>query len=903
VAHGIELFVVATVCIVLAVGAAIRSLRRFIRLPYTVAMLGVGFVAGLVLDPDIAQKLHPSADLIIFVFLPALIFESVLDLDAHKFMENLGGMLLLAVPALMVSTGLTAAAMVGVTAGSWSWSWSAALVFGALISATDPVAVVALLREVGAPKRLGMLIEGESLLNDGTAIVLFGVLVAMLGAPELEVGAGAIVGRFVGVIAGGVLVGLGLAVLLWAWMGRVFFDPLVEITLTVVLAYLAMIVAESVLHVSGVIAIVVAGLWLAGPGRSATGPEVSAFLHRFWSLLAYAANTLIFFLVGVLVACQVPALTGTSLLIAGAAFVVVMTVRAAVVFSSLVPIGKLMEPVSKPEAAVIAWGGLRGAVSLALALIVSHDQRIPEGLRVQILLVTAVIVTLTIVINGTTMGALLRRLGLTVTPPAQRWVQRSAERSILDRLLGRLRTAAADNRGLQFGHVIERVEIRRAIVEDDLKELASKKNDPRPRYWQRALAIERGAYWRAFADGLLGAAATAILDRDVERHRAWIHDAPLDDESVNRPLSASRFAVSRALRRRHTVGTAQLYLLSLEHDLARGQAQAARAVIDGVRELDDPSARTAIDAIVFAYTEQLIAAQSRLEDLRANLPELSRSIERRLGERIALNYERDLLREAARDGRVDHTVAHHRIDAIEADMKRLAVRLHADALPSVVELCAESPLLATLDDDAKLVLTASSDEVVFAPDELIFEQGDAGSSALILARGAVQIFVFEDGQEQTIDILGGGDVLGEVALLTGQARTAGARAITTVVAAEVPRESLLQLMASQPKLAEQVWDEYAQRQLDNHLRGRAGFEHLGHSDRLEWIAGVPHQVLGEGEAPSDVAGRPVFIVTGAVRADGASFRAPSLVAGASDIVATESTRLAVLPPRGSVGTA
>lgn len=895
--HGPELFVVAVVCVVLAAGVALRSLRRFVKIPYTVGMLVLGVAAGLVVDPEVAQRLHVSPDLIIFVFLPALIFESVLALDVHAFFENLGGMLLLAVPALLVSTALTAAAMVFITGGTWTWSWSVALVFGALISATDPVAVVALLREVGAPKRLGILIEGESLLNDGTAIVVFTVLVSLLAAPDAPADLVSILGSFAIVVAGGVMVGLVLAILLWAWIGRIFDDPMVEITLTVVLAYLAMVVAESQLHVSGVIAIVVAGLWLAGPGRSSTSPEVSTFLHHFWELLSYGANTIIFFLVGVLVACQVPALSMAALMIALTSFVVIMVIRGLVVFSFRGLIGKIIDPISTSEAGVIAWGGLRGAVSLALALIVNQDPSIPETTRVQILGVTSLVVALTIVVNGSTMGALLERLGLTATPPALRWIQVSAERSILDRLLRRLQTSAGAHRGLALSSIIQQIEARRAVASRELQALTANEENRRVRYWQRAMAMERQAYWSAFSDGVLGATATAILDRDVEHHRGWLHDA-LDDEVMSRPLSRTRLAISRLVRRQKVVSPAQLYLLSLEYDLARGQALAARAVVDGLRDLDDEHVGSDAESIVFAYTEQLLAAQTRLEDLRTNLPELTRSIELRLGQRIALNIERDLVSAAARDGLIDQSTADEKRAHIEAAMKRLSTRLRSDALPSVTELCADSPLLQTLDDDAKLVLAASSKEVFFTADELLFHEGDEGSSAYFIARGAVQVFVGDEGAEQTLDILGGGDVLGEVALLTGQSRTASARAITTVAAAEIERSSLLALMAAQPKLDARIWDGYAQRQLDNHLRGRPGFEHLDHLDRLHWIEGAPHAILDAGESIPAAPGRTIFVLLGAIRADGLVHHAPSLVtSGSAPILAIEPSRVVVLPVR------
>ena len=182
--------------------------------------------------------------MILFVFLPALVFESAYAVDQHALYKERGAVLTLAGPALLLSTALIGGAMYLLTWGAWQWPITAALVFGALISATDPVAVVAILREVNAPKRLGVLIEGESLFNDGTAIVVFMVLIDLLGNPRSVFSLGGTLMDFVFVVVGGVLVGLFLGVTISWWMARTFNDPLVEIAHTVVVAYLAMLVAE-----------------------------------------------------------------------------------------------------------------------------------------------------------------------------------------------------------------------------------------------------------------------------------------------------------------------------------------------------------------------------------------------------------------------------------------------------------------------------------------------------------------------------------------------------------------------------------------------------------------------------------------------------------------------------------
>src|SRR5690606_37809683 len=261
-------------------------------------------------------------------------------------------------------------------------------------------AVVAILRELGVSKRLAVLIEGESLLNDGTAIVVFGVLIAILTGEQASFQTGAALLSFVEVVAGGLGVGFLVPFLGSFWIEKLFNDPLAEITLTLVMAYASMIIAEAFFHVSGVMAVVTAGLWMRGTGKTKISTEVSHFLHRFWETLGYIANTLIFFLVGIVIAQKLHETSWGELGLVCVIYGGVMAIPFALVFAFGPVTSRSSDGISSKDNLVISWGGLRGAVSLALALIVSQDQRIQQDRRRQIRLMTAVVVLITIVVNG-----------------------------------------------------------------------------------------------------------------------------------------------------------------------------------------------------------------------------------------------------------------------------------------------------------------------------------------------------------------------------------------------------------------------------------------------------------------------------------------------------------------------
>lgn len=919
---GTEATIVLLLCFTLTVGAALRMLSVRTRFPYTIAMLLVGIVTGLLLEQIPAERGAVSAlrfvaegstlspELIVFVFLPVLIFESAFSLEVHGFRRDFGAVLTLAVPALLASTGAIALLMLGLTSFRWQWGWLEALVFAALISATDPVAVVALLREMGAPRRLGLLIEGESLLNDGTAIVVFTVLLGLLTGSFHSNLLGTF-GHFLWVSVGGLAVGAALAIGTTAWLARVFNAPLIEITLTLVLAYLVMFVAEGLLHVSGVIGLVTAGLWMSGRGRVHISPEVSSFLHRFWGVLAYLANTLIFFLVGLVIAAQVRDVVLLDALVVALAFGGILAVRVGLSFLFRPLIDRVAAPLSAGETTVLAWGGLRGAVSLALALVVSQHPAVPARLGDQILLATAGVVLLTILVNGSTIGWLLRRLGFDRPPPGDRLAELMSRASVLSEVERRIGDVSEhrDLKTVNWTDVERDLQARRRSVQRQIAairaEIAAAAARERTRgYWRQALGIERQAYWAAFAEGTLGPQATRILDHDVDLQLDRLsrgEETPLRRHTRGPPGWRARAA--RWLRGPGgAFGQLQFELLALRYDLHRGEQLAAERV------LADLERRAEVDADVReqirdAYRGYLHASKERLEDLRANLPEVTRAIETRLARRIQLNFERESYEELTRLGAIDAVRGAEALAEVEHQMKALRFSARTAGLPETGELCRNAPLFAELDDAAISELASLTVERALVPGEVLFRQGERGESMFILARGAVAVIRESDGASGRpggvlLDVLGGGEILGEMALLTGAPRVATARAITTVTVGELSRRAFERLMAAQPGLREGVWRSFAERRFDNHLRTLSRYEHLSHDDRVRWFRRGSLVALERGEALPCDDGAIAFVVVGSVAGNGTTWPEESVLPlrrGLS-LRATESARVAVLPP-------
>ncbi len=369
-----------------------------IKLPYTVALVLVGL--ALSFQNIIHFELTP--ELILMLFLPPLVFEAALHIDYGIFRKVLTPVLLLAVFGVLI----TIAVIWGLLTLTGLLEWRTALIFASLIAATDPVAVVSLFKALGAPKRLSTLVESESMFNDATTIVVFHIVVAavLAGGVTLHLDWGQAIIQFAIVSLGGIGMGIAAGVIANFIFARVD-DHLIEITLSTIVAYGAYLLAEQ-FHLSGVLAVVFAGMLIGNRSSRSMSPTTRMMLANFWEYIAFLVNSLIFILIGMQVAF--PSLGKSIYLLVFVVVVVVLISRAVTVYGLSFVSRMLGNKLRLSYQHVLFWGGLRGAVSLALALSLSHA--VPN--RDLILSLTFAVVLFTLLVQATTIGPLLRKLGL-----------------------------------------------------------------------------------------------------------------------------------------------------------------------------------------------------------------------------------------------------------------------------------------------------------------------------------------------------------------------------------------------------------------------------------------------------------------------------------------------------------
>lgn len=369
---------------------------RRVRVPYSVALVLVGLVVAAIGPP---LRLSITPDLVLVVLLPGLIFEAAYQLNFEELRRTFAGVAVLAVPGVVISAGIVAIVLTTTT----DLPASSALLVGAMVSATDPVAVISTFKRLRSPRRLATLVEAESLLNDGTAIVIFGIALQAAGGTVTPSGA---VFAFVAVVVASAVIGLAVGLVASRVVARVD-DHLIELTISLLVAYGTYLVADR-LGQSGIIATVVAGVTLGTYGRRiGMSQRTVEALDTVWEFVAFLLTALVFLLVGLVI--TVGQLVGALQPIFWGV-IAVLTGRALVVYGLVGPLGRALarfehESWRRSWLHVLFWSGLRGAVAVALAL------SLPVSLPQRDLLqgITFGIVLFTLLVQGTTAEWVIAR--------------------------------------------------------------------------------------------------------------------------------------------------------------------------------------------------------------------------------------------------------------------------------------------------------------------------------------------------------------------------------------------------------------------------------------------------------------------------------------------------------------
>ncbi len=641
--------------VLLAAAVLLGVFARRVRLQLTVVLAVVGFLAGWLGEPlGIESPLRGEEfeEVLIFLFLPVLIFAAALGISTRAFFRNLGPILVLAIVAFLVSAVLVGGAL----SLGLSIPLTAALLFGALISATDPVAVVAIFRQLGVPERLLTIVEGESMLNDGVAIVLFNILLAVALGGQASVVGGLI--EFFFVFFGGAAIGAAVgfvAALVLPWL-----DRLAAAALSVAVAYGGFVLADDVLGFSGVMATVASGLVLGGLAPSRASAEVREAWDELWESLDYVANALLFLLIGLAID---PELIVENIGAIALAVVVVLVTRAVAV----VPLVSALErfagipPVGRRNEAILIWGGLRGGVALALAL------ALPEALpqRETFIAMTGGVVLATLLLNATTISWLVHRLGLDEPSRSERFLAGVARLSGIEAARERL-----EDLGLDDPTISSQLDAAEGSTREELERIELDKEEQLRVVTRRGLFVERESYQRLSDAGLLPPSATRTL----------LHEA--DDQIEEAGLGRPSEEILRRRERPRVDWLAQRLTGWLPEpagedptEVAYAEASARRLAARRTGEAlelferlpgIEPSVIEEVKGMFARWEQEAIAS---LEELDRRVGQGGRELRRHQAEALSRVAATDALRELAEVGLLPEVIVSRAAEAVAAEEK------------------------------------------------------------------------------------------------------------------------------------------------------------------------------------------------------------------------------------------
>ncbi|MEM1429564.1 MAG: cation:proton antiporter [Pseudomonadota bacterium] len=820
--------VVAVIASLFAVIGAAEPLSARLRLPYSVilALVGIliGVAAGFLLRTEVTDALNPAAeaildlpirsDMFLYVFLPTLLFQATLGMNLRRMIDDWVPILTLAVVAVVVATLVVGYAL----SFASTLPLVACLLIGAIVSTTDPSAVVSIFRSISAPQRLARIIEGESLLNDAAAIALFGLFMGfvMIGAPNPTL-TGAI-GQFPVLIAGGALTGwLAARAAVWL-MARFARFELAQISLSVALPYLAYIGADLLVGASGVIAVVAAGLTLNLLGPLRLPPQAWSKLQETWDLLAHWAGALIFILAALLIPRLLEEFQWSDLALIGVVIAAAVAARALILFG-LVPLisaANLSPRVERPYRVAILWGGLRGAVTLALALAVTENPFVaPEVQRLVGILATG-FTLFTLLVQGTTLRSVIGWLGLDRLSP----IDEALSRQVVAVSLQSVREAVADT--------TENYQLTPQIVRSEAKRFGERLDSVVTMAEDASEILDRDRITLGLI-ALAGAERDTILTRVKDRAISASLAEPLlsdADRLIEATRARGRIGYRRAARESVAYGwgfRAAVMLnnrLGLSGLLARLTADRFEILLSQrliLRDLDgfiDSRIRRIHGRRVADLLKELLELRTEmvgtaLEGLRLQFPGYAEELERSFIRRTALRLERREYAAMRDDGLIGSELFTALMQDIAARRADAEERPHLDIAIQRTELVRQFPLFSDLDEPQLNSLCAVLTARYANAGELILSRESPARRVYFIASGAVELEI--SGQSW---LLGRGEMFGQMSVLMQKRRRADVRAISPSTLLILDQERFRRLLQRSPRLQDAVKEGARKRGID-----------------------------------------------------------------------------------------
>ncbi|MFI5000982.1 MAG: cation:proton antiporter [Reyranellales bacterium] len=810
------------IAMVLTLVSLLVPLAERLRLPHTVLLatagMGLGFLgtwmtaSGRAFGPvgDIfagLDRLELGTD-VFPLFLPPLLFTAGLTIDVRRLLDEIFAVLLLAVVAVLVCIAGVAAVLNLAT----GFDMMVCVLIGVIVSTTDPAAVIGIFRDVGAPKRLSILAEGESLFNDAVAIAAFGLVmdilveasapgVTRLIAPDMMGPLAAFLREFIG----GLLFGFVLARSAMFVLPRLGESDAAIASVTVSLAYFSYVLADHYLQVSGVIAVVMAALTVAAYGPTHLHPRQWTALRTLWTQLDFWSNCLIFILASMLAASVLSRISGLYVWGLAAVALGAFVARVLVVFGMLPLLEKvrLVQPVNTRYKAILVWGGLRGAVTIVLAMVVAGDARLPDAIREFTAVLATLFVLFTLFVNATTLGVVMRILGLDKLS--------RIELALRDRVLALSRAnvarhmqevirehnarvegldadpASAGNAEIEAVPDELALEIDERVTVGLLTLCTQEKELYLDLFEQQTLSRRMVALLTARADRLID----AVRDRGAAGYDDTVHEFTMPDRPFRLALWLQRrFGYERQLTERLAD---RFEILMISQDVL---VELASFNLTSIVDLLGSEAKTRLGTII-KHRQELV--DRALKALSLQYPGYAEAIRDRQLERAAIRFESVEYTRRLRESIIGREVYTDLRRQLVARRNALGRRPPLNLGLELAGMIARVPLFVALDSWMVAEVSKRLRAMVALPGEKIIAVGGPPDAMYFIAAGQVAVHI----RSEPV-MLKEGDFFGEMGLLDHRPRNADVVAVGYCHLLVLHRKDFDDLLDERPEIRAEI---------------------------------------------------------------------------------------------------
>jgi CPA1 family monovalent cation:H+ antiporter len=762
------------------------------------------------------HELGVSAQLFLYLFLPPLLFTAGLTIDVRLLIDEMGAVLLLAVVAVFVCTAVVGYALSLAT----DFGLIACLLLGSIVATTDPAAVVSLFRDLGAPRRLTTLIAGESVLNDAAAIAIFTVLIGMIAtAGEVDVAAGIV--DLVENFFGGALLGYILARVTCGVLPLMRNTRVAEITISVALAYLAYIVGEVYLQVSGVVAVVAAALAFAVHGRTQVSPGTWDPLVQTWQQLEFWSNSLIFVLATMFATQAITYADWQDLTLIAIVVVGALLARAIVLYGlmPLLTLAKTTEPLGMRYKAIVLWGGLRGAVTLTLALSINQDPVIPDDVERFVLKLATGFVLFTLLVQATTLKPLLRLLGLSQLSPTELALRDRAMELSRGHVRDQVKAVALEY-GFDTSLADEAVPGPKESGEEGASDpVAGLSAAERLQVGLLTLANrEKELYLQHYTEGTMSRQMVARMVTDADRLIDRVKANGLAAYQANTGV-AVRFPFSLRLALRIHRYTGWSGPLAMRLSLRFERLIIAQLVVRELARFNRRSVAPLLGKDVSSslgdvINSRLEAIMTALEAVEVQYPNYTQSLRRRYLGRAALRLEEAQYRRQLRESLIGREIFSDLERSLERRRAVLEEGAQLDLGLRLKEMLARAPLFRTLDDDQLQQVARCLKPHLAIPGERVIKKGSPGTAMYFIISGSIEVRL----PKEPI-VLNAGDFFGELSLLTRRPRSADVVSQGYCQLLALEGRDFRLLLKTMPELKDKI-EAVAESRIDANRRGR-----------------------------------------------------------------------------------